>query len=116
MAHGSANITFASSYKPIRQEGFGASVVLDGKPYGMKVVVPVRQKANDKAQDQEIRRVWRVLYYHMKAIFEAGDTGVIDLRKLLLPFLITKGGRTVGDIIIEDMPKALEAPKQMFFG
>ena len=121
MTHGSVNISFASSYKPTRQEGFAATVHLmgshgDNKPYAIKVVVPVREMPDDKKQDQEIRRVWRVLYHHMKALFEAGDTGVIDIRKLLLPFLVTKGGRTVGDVIIEDMPKAIEAPKQMFLG
>jgi len=58
--------------------------------------------------------VWRVLYHHMKAVFEAADSEVIDVRKLLLPFLVTKGGRTIGDIVIENMPKALEAPKGLF--
>ena len=114
MAHGSVNISFASSSEPIRQEGFRVTVILDNKPYGMKIVVPVQEMVNVKTQDQAVRRVWRVLYYHMKAIFEAADSGVIDIRELLLPFLVTKDGRTVGQIIVQDMPKAIEAPRKAF--
>ncbi len=116
VAHGSVNVSFASSSKPMRQEGFRASVVLDGKPYGMKIVVPVQEMANNKAQDQVIRRVWRVLYHHMKAIFEAADSGVIDIRELLLPFLVTKNGQTVGQIVLQDMEKIIEKPKQVLLG
>ncbi len=50
----------------------------------------------------------------MKAIFEAGDSGVIDMRELLLPFLVTKDGRTVGERILQDIPKMLEAPQRAF--
>lgn len=99
---------------PIRMEGFRATVVLEQKPYGMKIVVPVKDKKNAKLQDQEVRRVWRVLYHHMKAIFEAADSGVIDIRELLLPFLVTTDGQTVGKKFLRDMPKALEAPNQAF--
>lgn len=111
--HGATNIAFASSVDP-RMEGFQATVILEGKPYGIRVAVPVRDKKNEKLQDQENRRVWRVLYHHMKATFEAGDSGVIDIRELLLPFLVTKDGRTLGQRVIQDMPKMLEAPQKAF--
>ena len=112
-AHGATNIAFASASDP-RMEGFQATVVLEGRPYGIRVAVPVKEKKNEKLQDQENRRVWRVLYHHMKAIFEAGDSGVIDIRELLLPFLVTKDGRTLGQRVIQDMPKMLEAPQKAF--
>lgn len=112
-AHGATNIAFASATDP-RMEGFQATVVLDGKPYGIRVAVPVRDKKNEKLQDRENRRVWRVLYHHMKATFEAGDSSVIDIRELLLPFLVTKDGRTLGQRVIQDMPKMLEAPQKAF--
>lgn len=113
MGHGASNIAFASSLDP-RMEGFQATVTLEGKPYGIRVAVPMRDKKNDKLQDQENRRVWRVLYHHMKAIFEAADSGVIDIRELLLPFLVTKDGRTVGQRVLQDIPKMLEAPQRAF--
>ena len=112
--HGAVNVGFASAIEPIRQEGFRATVILDDKPYAIKVVVPVKTKDSAKIQDQELRRVWRVLYHHMKAVFEAGDSGVIDIRELLLPFLVTKDGRTVSQHILSDMPRMIEAPKRAF--
>jgi len=112
--HGAVNVGFASATEPIRQEGFRATVILDDKPYAIKVVVPVLTKSNAKLQDQELRRVWRVLYHHMKAVFEAADSGVIDIRELLLPFLVTKDGRTIGQRVLADMPKMIEAPQRAF--
>ena len=114
MAHGGTNVSFGSSVEPQRMEGFRATVFIEQKPYGIKVAVPIRDRKNAKLQDQEERRVWRVLYHHMKAIFEAADSGVIDIRELLLPFFVTRDGRTVGQIVTEDFQKAIEAPKQAF--
>ena len=114
MSHDGANVQFGSSVQPQRMEGFRASIAIEGKPYGIKVAVPIREKKNPKAQDQEERRVWRIIYHHMKAIFEAADSGVIDIRELLLPFFVTRDGRTLGQIIINDFQKAIEAPKHAF--
>src|SRR3990167_8223660 len=81
-SHGASNVAFASATVPIVLEGLRAPVVLDGRPYGFKIAVP-----------------------------GPADSGVIDIRELLLPFLVTKDGRTVGQIVMDDMPKALMAPK-----
>ena len=113
MSHGASNIAFASALDP-RMEGFQATVILDGKPYGMRLAVPIKDRKNEKLQDQENRRVWRVLYHHMKAVFESGDSGVIDIRELLLSFLITTDGRTMGQRILQDLPKAIAAPQKSF--
>ena len=113
MAHGGINVSFASATEPVRIEGFRATIYFEEKPYAIKIAVPVRQKKNEKLQDQEVRRVWRVLYHHLKSTFEAADSGVIDIRELLLPFLVTKDGRTVGQIILIDLPKTIEAPRKM---
>mgnify|MGYP001616856514 CR=1 FL=1 len=112
--HGAKNVSFASQNDPVRMEGFRATVVLENKPYGMKIVVPVHEQKNAAKLDQEIRRVWRVLYHHMKAVFEAADSGVMDIRELLLPFLVTSDGQTVGQKLLRDIPKALEAPHRAF--
>ncbi len=114
MSHGAINVSFASGTEP-PQEGFMATVTLDTQPYVMKIVVPMHsQHDRPKVQDQETRRVWRVLFHHMKAVFEAADSGVIDIRELLLPFLVTRDGRTVGQAILKDLQKTLEAPKRAF--
>lgn len=109
MSHGGSEMTTASRFDP-PMEGFQAKLILDGKPYLMRLTVPIRVKANAKAQDQEVRRVWRVLYHHMKSVFEAADSGVIELREMILPFLVTESGRTVGKIILDDLDKKLIAP------
>ena len=120
VSHGASNVAFASATEPMVMEGLRATVVLDGRPYGIKIAVPVpayngRRRRSPghitQHQEQTVRRVWRVLFHHIKAIFEAADSGVIDIRELLLPFLVTKDGRTVGQIVMDDMPKALMAPK-----
>lgn len=120
ISHGASNVAFASATEPVVMEGLRATVVLDGRPYGVKIAVPVsvyngkRRRSPGRIaeqQEQAVRRVWRVLFHHIKAIFEAADSGVIDIRELLLPFLVTKDGRTVGQIVMDDMPKALMAPK-----
>ena len=114
MSHGGANVSFGSSVEPQRMEGFRASVAIEDRPYAIKITVPIKGKRNAKAQDQEERRVWRVIYHHMKAIFEAADSGVIDIRELLLPFFVTRDGKTVGQHILSDFQKVIETPRQMF--
>ena len=71
--------------------------MLDGAPCVIRVVGVVRKTLN---REQEERRIWRVLYYHMKSAFEDADSGVIELRKSLLAFIVTPNGETVGDQII----------------
>ena len=54
-----------------------------------------RQKVEHR--DCAEKRPWRVLYYHMKAMFEAADTGVLEFRELLLPYIVVpKTNLTVG--------------------
>lgn len=114
IAHGASNIQFGSSFEPMKIEGFQASVTIDKKPYGIRIAVPVKYFEAQSRQDQEIRRVWRVLYHHVKAIFEAADSGVIDIRELLLPYFVTKSGETVAKRLLQDLPLAIEAPKKLF--
>jgi len=113
--HGASNVTIATSVDP-PLEGFQAQMLIDNRIYLMRIVVPVGAVGNEKKQDQELRRVWRVLYHHMKAMFEASDSGVIELKELILPFLVLKDGRTLGKKILEDLPKALEAPRLGLMG
>ena len=109
LTHGASNVTFASSVTPLL-EGFQAKLLIDSHVYSMRIVVPVTRFDRENNQDQEYRRVWRVLFHHMKAMFEASDSGVIELKEMILPFLVLKDGRTVAKKIFEDLPKALESP------
>lgn len=109
-AHGANNIAFASNAEP-PQEGIMANVTIGDRAYGVKIVVPIKPKKRD--QEQEVRRVWRVLYHHLKATFEAADSGVIDIRELLLPFFVTRHGKTFGQLAIENLENVTEKPRAL---
>ncbi len=76
------------------REGFEAFITLEDTPYHLRIMATCRQFKEgsfrykggfEKAVVQEERRVWRVLFWHLKAIFEAADSGVIDIRNVILP-------------------------------
>ena len=85
-------------------EGFQAIVPIDGKSYSVKIMARVREKRD---LEQECRRIWRVLYHHIKSIFEASDSGVMEFREMMLPYIMTVDGRTVGEHIIPVLDKAI---------
>jgi len=78
-------------------EGFQAKVMIDQTPCVVKIMAKVRRVGN---REQEERRIWRVLYYHMKGIFEAADSGVMEFRTMMLPYIVTPNGMTVAEQIM----------------
>ncbi len=44
----------------------------------------------------------------MKGIFEAADSGVMEFREMMLPYVVTKEGRTIGEIILPQLDKAIQ--------
>lgn len=76
------------------------------------VLDPDVSRRNPKRIDQELRRTWRVLYHHLKGIFEASASGVLDFREMILPYIVTKDNRTVADHLLEDLEKSLSAGPQ----
>lgn len=97
--HGSG-ISFIS-HPP--QEGFEAIVAIGELPYRVRIIATCETCSKLKDQEQEERRVWRVLYWHLKAMFEAANSGVIDLRDVILPYLVTADGRTVSEHFMPKM-------------
>src|SRR6267142_5381135 len=77
------------------REGFEALMTIAEKPYHIRVMATCKTKSNQNGNDQEEGRVWRVLYHHLKAIFEASDSGVIDIRDVIMPYVVTRDGRTL---------------------
>lgn len=88
-------------------EGFQAVVPIDGKEYSIRIMATCKAKSNQRAVEQEERRVWRVLFHHMKGIFEASASGVMEFREMMLPYIITNDGRTVGECILPKLDAAL---------
>lgn len=87
-------------------EGFEAFVEIEKQPYHIRIMAttkPIRnssyRRAYEKAVEQENRRVWRVLFWHLKAMFEAADAGVIDVRNIIMPYVVLKDGMTLADHI-----------------
>lgn len=97
------------------QEGFQAKVMIDGVPYIVKIMAkakPAAKFSSDRQKqlhfEQEQRRIWRVLYYHMKSVFEAADSGVMEFRELMLPYIVMPGdGRTIAEHILPRLAAAL---------
>lgn len=91
------------------KEGFEAQITLDDKSYHIRVVATcnVKPKSNPKQTEQEERRVWRVLYHHMKAIYEAAKSGVLEFREMMLPYIVTTSGRTLSEHILPNLDKAV---------
>jgi hypothetical protein len=97
-------------------EGFEAMVTIEKMPYHLRVMAVCKDVSKDRngwkrsdsslatATEQETRRVWRVLYWHLKAMFEAADSGVIDVRSVIMPYVVLKDGRTLAEHVIPRMP------------
>jgi hypothetical protein len=99
--NGGTSVTFVSATLPERIEGFGCAVVV------IRIVAKPKQMKNPESQAQELRRIWRVLFFHMKAVFEAANSGVLEFRELIMPYIVTKDGRTVGEHILPALDEAI---------
>lgn len=103
------------------REGFEAMVELEKTAYHIRVMATCKTQFRDrygwaitgnaliKAREQEERRVWRVLYWHLKAMFEATDAGVIDIRDVIMPYVVLRDGRTLADHIKPRMAEMMTA-------
>jgi hypothetical protein len=98
------------------REGFAAVVLLEGVPYQVRISAECReprpglnQAQQRNFREQEERRIWRVLFHHLKAISEAAESGVLDFREMMLPYIVTKDGRTIAERIVPHLDQAIEA-------
>jgi hypothetical protein len=102
------------------REGFEALVSIGDLPYRIRVMAtcaktdPITPQGKKRPpsviadlQQAEIRRVWRVLYWHLKAMFEAADSGVIDIRDVIMPYVVTRDGKTISEHIVPQMERAM---------
>lgn len=112
------------------QEGFEALVTINETPHHIRVMATCKEISARNSYGQkrpngqleqsraaEERRVWRVLYWHLKAMFEAADSGVVDIRDVIMPYIVMRDGRTLSDhikprmaeLMTVDMSKLLPA-------
>jgi hypothetical protein len=112
-AHKGTAVMFISQ-RP--KEGFEAVVTLSGDPYHIRVMATCAPKRENRAIEQEERRVWRVLFFHLKAMFEAADSGVIDMRDVILPYIVTPDNRTLSEHILPRMKEVQANPGRLLNG
>ena len=96
------------------REGFQAQVLIDDLPYQIRIFgtcrPPIKARTSKQVENfrtQEERRIWRVLFYHLKSVFEAADSGVMEFRELMLPYIVTKSGKTVAECIVPQLSAAI---------
>ena len=93
-SHKGTGVSFMS--RPPR-EGFEALVTMGDQSYHIRVMATCKQLKTPQQIEQEERRVWRVLYWHLKAMFEAADSGVIAIEDIIMPYIVTPDGRTIAE-------------------
>ena len=95
------------------REGFEAMVTIEKLPYHIRIMATCKTKDkygyaySDSKKVQEERRIWRVLYHHLKAMFEAADSGVIDIRDVIMPYVVTRDGRTLSEHLTPRMQEIM---------
>lgn len=101
--HKGTGVIFIS--RPPR-EGFEALVTMAEIAYHIRVMATAKDAKN---REQEERRVWRVLFWHLKAMFEAADSGVIAVEDIIMPYIVTPDGRTIAEHIAPKLAEMREA-------
>ena len=104
MSNGGSGVAFICQ-PPV--EGFEVLLPIDGKTYRVRLAATVKTLRSADAQAQEVRRVWRVLFYHMKALYEASRSGVLEFREMILPYVVAADGRTIAQHILPKLEQAV---------
>ena len=92
--HKGTGVIFIS--RPPR-EGLEGLVTMSDQAYHIRVMATCKPKTSQEGREAEERRVWRVLYWHLKAMFEAADSGVIAIEDIIMPYIVTPDGRTIAE-------------------
>lgn len=87
------------------KEGFEALVTMQDQAYHIRVMATCK-KSSDRGQEE--RRVWRVLFWHLKAMFEAADSGVIAVEDIIMPYIVTPDGRTIAEHVAPKLAEMRE--------
>lgn len=86
--------SITTTRQPVRSEGvtFQLDDPLTKTAYLIRIVA---HPTNDS--EQETRRIWRVLFYHLKTMFESLNSKVMTFEQVFLPFVVTGSGKTVAE-------------------
>ena len=89
------------------------------KPVAIRIVVPFQTDINDKKREQELNRLHRVLFYHLKAKFIAIESGLTEFMEEFMPHLVVmdKQGNstTMGQALLPQYKESIESGEQKEF-
>jgi hypothetical protein len=97
------------------EKGFSVAfqAVVEGsdKPITIRIDMPYdeNQDHEDRIGWVEQRRLYRALYWYVKSMLEAWDSGVKTFAEIFLPHIVLPGGRTVIQDLLPKYALALEA-------
>lgn len=99
---------------------FMSTVPGQSKPIGVRILVPVLYKGEDeKKRQQELNRLHRVLFYHLKAKFVAIESGLTEFMEEFMPHLIIMDKRgnstTLGQTLLPQYKESIENGEQKDF-
>ena len=91
-----------------------------GKPVGVRILVPMTyDDENEKKREQELNRMHRILFYHLKAKFVAIDSGLTEFMEEFMPHLIVMDKRgnstTMGQMMLPQYKSSIESGEQKDF-
>ena len=91
-----------------------------GKPIGVRILVPMNYGGeNEKKRDQELNRMHRILFYHLKAKFVAIDSGLTEFMEEFMPHLIVMDKRgnstTMGAMMLPQYKNSIESGENKDF-
>jgi hypothetical protein len=90
------------------RHSFVAQIELEGIAYQIRITATAKPARTQSGRETEERRIWRVLYNHLKMIFESSDSGLMELREIMLPYIVTKTGQTVAEMLVPQLDKVIE--------
>lgn len=99
------------------EQGFSVAfqaVVTDSKkPITIRVDMPYDHTKDyeDKIGWVEQRRLYRALYWYIKSMLEAWDSGVKTFAEIFLPHIVLPGGKTVTQDLLPKYALAVESGK-----
>lgn len=99
---------------------FMSAVEGQSKPVGVRILVPMAYKGDDdKKRQQELNRLHRVLFYHLKAKFVAIESGLTEFMEEFMPHLIIMDKRgnstTMGQVLLPQYKDSIENGEQKDF-
>jgi hypothetical protein len=100
--YGGIGVAFVSQFP---KEGLEAMIPIDGVTYKIRIQAQLPTKTRD--QEQDLRRIWRVIFFHLKAVFEAAATGVLEFREMMLPYIVANDDKTIAQHILPKLSEAV---------